>query len=125
MHPGDFVVHQDHGIGRFEGLTKIESEGVEREYLLIHYAGTDRLYIPTDQLDRITRYIGMGDAAPALSKLGGAEWARAKQRTRENVARYRRRSAAALQRPRVGGWPSLPAGRPAAVAAGTRRGLPL
>ncbi|HEX5439480.1 MAG TPA: CarD family transcriptional regulator, partial [Ktedonobacterales bacterium] len=62
LHPGDFVVHQEHGIGRFEGLTKIESDGVAREYLLIHYAGTDRLYIPTDQLDRITRYIGMGDA---------------------------------------------------------------
>ncbi|HEU4783841.1 MAG TPA: transcription-repair coupling factor, partial [Ktedonobacterales bacterium] len=85
LHPGDFVVHQEHGIGRFEGLTKIESDGVAREYLLIHYAGTDRLYIPTDQLDRITRYIGMGDAVPALSKLGGAEWARAKQRTRESV----------------------------------------
>ncbi|HET9979308.1 MAG TPA: CarD family transcriptional regulator, partial [Ktedonobacterales bacterium] len=85
LRPGDFVVHQDHGIGRFDGLTKIESDGVAREYLLIHYAGTDKLYIPTDQLDRITRYIGMGDAVPALSRLGGAEWARAKQRARESV----------------------------------------
>jgi transcription-repair coupling factor (superfamily II helicase) len=85
LRPGDFVVHQDHGIGRFDGLTKIESEGVAREYLLVQYAGTDKLYIPTDQLDRITRYIGMGDAVPALSRLGGTEWARAKQRTRESV----------------------------------------
>jgi transcription-repair coupling factor (superfamily II helicase) len=85
LRPGDFVVHQDHGIGRFEGLAKLASGGVEREYLHIQYAGTDRLYIPTDQLDRITRYVGMGDAAPALSKLGGGEWARAKQRAKESV----------------------------------------
>ena len=69
--PATSIVHQDHGIGRFEGLVKLNTGGVEREYLLIQYAGTDKLYIPTDQLDRITRYIGMGDAAPALSKLGG------------------------------------------------------
>jgi transcription-repair coupling factor (superfamily II helicase) len=85
VHPGDFVVHQDHGIGRFEGLVKLNSTGVEREYLLIQYAGTDRLYIPTDQLDRATKFIGMGDATPALSKLGSAEWARAKQQVKESV----------------------------------------
>ncbi len=85
LRPGDFVVHQEHGIGRFDGLIKLESDGIEREYLLIAYAGTDKLYIPTDQLDRITRYIGMGDAAPMLSKLGGAEWARAKQRAKESA----------------------------------------
>jgi transcription-repair coupling factor (superfamily II helicase) len=85
LRPGDFVVHQDHGIGRFEGLVKLNTSGVEREYLLIQYAGTDKLYIPTDQLDRITRYVGMGDAAPALSKLGGADWARARQRAKEGV----------------------------------------
>jgi transcription-repair coupling factor (superfamily II helicase) len=85
VHPGDFVVHQDHGIGRFEGLVKLNSTGVEREYLLIQYAGTDRLYIPTDQLDRVTKFIGMGDVTPALSKLGSAEWARAKQQVKESV----------------------------------------
>ncbi|HYB00375.1 MAG TPA: CarD family transcriptional regulator, partial [Ktedonobacteraceae bacterium] len=85
VNPGDYVVHQEHGIGRFEGLVKLDSTGVEREYLLIHYAGTDKLYIPTDQLDRVTRYIGMGDAIPALSKLGTAEWTRAKTKVKENV----------------------------------------
>jgi len=85
VNPGDYVVHQEHGIGRFEGLVKLDSTGVEREYLLIHYAGTDRLYIPTDQLDRVTRYISMGDAIPALSKLGTAEWTRAKSKVKENV----------------------------------------
>ncbi|HEX8995420.1 MAG TPA: transcription-repair coupling factor [Ktedonobacterales bacterium] len=85
LRPGDFVVHQEHGIGRFDGLVKLTSGEVEREYLLIAYAGTDKLYIPTDQLDRVTRYIGMGDAAPSLSKLGGVEWARAKQRAKESA----------------------------------------
>ncbi|MDQ2885434.1 MAG: transcription-repair coupling factor [Chloroflexota bacterium] len=85
VNPGDYVVHQEHGIGRFEGLVKMNLTGVEREYLLIHYAGTDKLYIPTDQLDRVTRYIGMGDSVPALSKLGTTEWTRAKSKVKENV----------------------------------------
>jgi transcription-repair coupling factor (superfamily II helicase) len=85
VNPGDYVVHQEHGIGRFEGLVRMNMTGVEREYLLIHYAGTDKLYIPTDQLDRVTRYIGMGEAVPALSKLGTSEWTRAKSRVKENV----------------------------------------
>jgi len=85
VNPGDYVVHQEHGIGRFEGLVKMNLTGVEREYLLIHYAGTDKLYIPTDQLDRITRYISMGESVPALSKLGTTEWTRAKARVKESV----------------------------------------
>lgn len=85
LNPGDYVVHQEHGIGRFEGLIKLNLTNVEREYLLIHYAGTDKLYIPTDQLDRITRYIGMGESVPALSKLGTTEWTRAKAKVKENV----------------------------------------
>ena len=85
VNPGDYVVHQEHGIGRFEGLVKLNLTGVEREYLLIHYAGTDKLYIPTDQLDRVTRYIGMGEAVPALSKLGTTEWTRAKSKVKESV----------------------------------------
>ncbi len=85
VNPGDYVVHQEHGIGRFEGLVKLNLTGVEREYLLIHYAGTDKLYIPTDQLDRVTRYIGMGDSVPGLSKLGTTEWTRAKSKVKENV----------------------------------------
>jgi transcription-repair coupling factor (superfamily II helicase) len=85
VNPGDYVVHQEHGIGRFQGLVRLNLTGVEREYLLIQYAGTDKLYIPTDQLDRVTRFIGMGDAVPALSKLGTSEWTRAKARVKEDV----------------------------------------
>ena len=85
INPGDYIVHQEHGIGRFEGLVKLNPLGVEREYLLIAYAGTDKLYIPTDQLDRVTRYIGMGESVPAVSRLGTAEWTRAKAKVKENV----------------------------------------
>src|SRR5256714_2387344 len=84
--PGDYVVHIEHGIGRFHGVEKRIASGIEREYLELQYAGTDRLFVPTDQLDRVTRYVGMGEAAPALSRLGTAEWARAKARVKESVA---------------------------------------
>ena len=80
---GDYVVHIEHGIGQLIGTSKMTDDGTEREYLLVQYAGTDRLYVPTDQLDRLTRYVGMGDAKPSLNKLGGAEWARAKTRARQ------------------------------------------
>ena len=80
--PDDYVVHIEHGIGQLIGTSKMTDEGTEREYLVVQYAGTDRLYVPTDQLDRLTRYVGMGEAKPALNKLGGGEWARAKSRAR-------------------------------------------
>jgi transcription-repair coupling factor (superfamily II helicase) len=85
VNPGDYVVHQEHGIGRFEGLVKLNMTGFEREYLLIQYAGTDKLYIPTDQLDRVTRYVSMGETIPGLSKLGTTEWTRAKSKVKESV----------------------------------------
>ena len=111
VRPGDFVVHEDHGIGRFDGLTKLATEGVEREYLLIQYAGTDRLYIPTDQLDRITRYLGMGDATPALCKLGGVEWVRAKQRASESAQDIARDLLRLYSVRETVPRPSIPAGR--------------
>lgn len=85
LKPDDFIVHIDHGIGRFEGLVKLNVGGVEREYLLLQYAGSDRIYLPTDQLNLITRYIGMGEMAPALNKIGGTEWIRAKERAKSSV----------------------------------------
>ncbi len=85
LEPGDHVVHIDHGIGRFDGLVRLAMDGVEREYLLVQYAGTDRLYIPTDQLNLISRYVAMGDAVPSLSKIGGTEWIRAKERARASA----------------------------------------
>ncbi|MGA2671479.1 MAG: transcription-repair coupling factor [Dehalococcoidia bacterium] len=84
--PGDYVVHIDHGIARFRGLTKMSSDGVEREYLVLEYAGGDRLYVPTERIDRVSRYIGAGDQAPHLSRLRTPEWQRTKNRVKESVA---------------------------------------
>jgi transcription-repair coupling factor (superfamily II helicase) len=91
---GDLVVHVDHGIARYRGLIKMARSGadgldggavIEREYLQLEYAEGDRLYVPADQADRVGRYIGGGDAAPSLTRLGTTEWARAKQRVRRAV----------------------------------------
>jgi len=80
---GDYVVHIEHGIGQLSGTTKMSDNGIEKEYLVIEYAGTDRIYVPTDQLDRVTRYVGVGEARPQLNKLGGPEWTRAKARAKQ------------------------------------------
>lgn len=72
---GDYVVHEAHGIGKFLGVEQLTVSDTTRDYLLFAYRGSDRLYLPTDQLDRIQKYIGAGEeAAPSLSKLGGSEW---------------------------------------------------
>jgi transcription-repair coupling factor (superfamily II helicase) len=84
--PGDYVVHLEHGIGRFEGVTRMKIEDTEREYAVVQFAGTDRVYVPTDQLERLTRYVGVGDSAPQLSRLGGGEWQRARQRAKAAAA---------------------------------------
>ncbi len=82
---GDYVVHEAHGIGRFEGIHPLTADGQTRDYLLIRYAGSDTLYIPTEQLDVIQKYIGNSGNAPALSKLSGGSWARARARARRAV----------------------------------------
>src|SRR5439155_19002854 len=78
MVPGDYVVHVEYGIGRFAGLRKRVMESSEREYLIIQFAGSDILYVPIHQADRLSRYVGSGDQEPTLSRLGSPEWARTK-----------------------------------------------
>ena len=85
LQPGDYVVHIDHGIGRYIRLVTLSRQGGEREYLLLQYAGNDRLYVPTDQLDRVDKYVGAADQEPTLHRLGGADWERAKSRVRGSV----------------------------------------
>ena len=80
--PGSFVVHIDHGVGKFVGTTQLESTGDDREYLVLEYAGDDRLYVPTEQLDRLGAYVGATDQSPTLTRLGGAEWQRIKDRAK-------------------------------------------
>ncbi len=84
LNPGDFVVHHHHGIGRFAGLVHREMSGVERDYLLVEYAGEDKLYVPTDQLAAVTRYTG--GESPRLSRMGGGDWSQTKDRVRKEVA---------------------------------------
>jgi transcription-repair coupling factor (superfamily II helicase) len=88
--PGDYVVHIEHGIARFAGLTKMLTDGIEREYLVLEYAANDRLYVPTDQVDCVSPYVGASDRPPTLSRLGTQEWARTKQRIKESVANIAR-----------------------------------
>ncbi len=82
---GGFVVHRHHGVGRFAGMVKRELGGVERDYLLIEYRGDDRLYVPSDQMESITPYLG--GEAPSLSKLGGVEWQKTRSRVVHEVSR--------------------------------------
>jgi transcription-repair coupling factor (superfamily II helicase) len=87
--PGDYIVHSQHGVGRYLEMTSRTVQGATREYLVIEYAPSkrgqppDRLYLPTDQLDEVTRY--SGGEAPSLHRLGGADWAKTKSRARKAV----------------------------------------
>ncbi|MCL0081759.1 transcription-repair coupling factor [Dehalococcoidia bacterium] len=83
---GDHVVHVDHGIAMFSGITRIASDGTEREYLILEYAEGDRLYLPSDQVDRVARYIGPGGYFPSLSRLSTQEWTRTKERVKKAAA---------------------------------------
>ena len=81
---GDLVVHSLHGIGRFEGISNIETNGVIKDYITIKYAGTDVLYVPVTQLDMVSRYVGTSDDENVkLSKLGGTEWAKTRARVKK------------------------------------------
>lgn len=82
---GDFVVHESHGIGIFKGIETRTSQGVSRDFLVIQYAGSDKVGVSTDELDRVQKYVGNADRAPRLSKLGGADWKRTVNKVRESV----------------------------------------
>ena len=83
LRKGDFVVHEDHGVGRFEGISTKTVAGVTRDYLDLAYKDGDMLYVPHDQIGKVMRYVGAGGAAPALSKLGGKAWEHVKSRVRK------------------------------------------
>jgi transcription-repair coupling factor (superfamily II helicase) len=85
LKPGDFVVHKTHGIGEFVGVNTIEADGVTKDYIKIRYKNNDMLYVPTNNLDNVRKYIGGGDSAPTLNKLGGKEWSNTKARVKKNL----------------------------------------
>ncbi|MEK7693153.1 MAG: transcription-repair coupling factor, partial [Chloroflexota bacterium] len=82
---GEYVVHIEHGIARFAGLVRKDVGGNEREFLELQYADGDRLYVPTEQVDRVSRYVGPSEHRPSLTRLGSQEWPRAKARVRRAV----------------------------------------
>ena len=88
LSPGDLVVHEHHGIGRFAGIERMRVDGVDKDYIKICYAGNDSLYVPATQLDMVSKYIGGhgededGQPRAKLSKLGGTDWSRAKTKAR-------------------------------------------
>ena len=81
--PGDYVVHAAHGIGHFTGIVQQDVDGVRRDYLLLEYAEGDKLYVPVEQLDRVTRYVGPEAGEPRLTRLNTADWSRAMTRARK------------------------------------------
>ena len=88
LSPGDLVVHEHHGVGRFLEMTKMTVDGVEKDFVKIAYAGTDVLYVPATQLDLVSKYIGSGEDAQEtkkLSRLGGTDWEKAKTRAKKAV----------------------------------------
>ncbi len=82
---GDFVVHTEHGIGRYRGLQKLAAGGIENDFLLIEYQEKDRLYLPVDRLDQIQRYIGPEGFVPKVDRLGGTSWETVKERVKKSV----------------------------------------
>ncbi len=82
---GDYVVHERYGIGQFKGIETHTGGGVQRDFLVIQYAGNDRVGVSTDELDRVQKYIGSSDRTPRVSKLGGGEWKKAVGKAKASV----------------------------------------
>ncbi len=83
--PGDYVVHVNHGIGKYLGVKTLEVAGIHKDYLHIQYGGDDKLFVPTDQVHLLQKYIGAEGEIPRLHRMGGTEWAKAKARARASV----------------------------------------
>jgi len=86
LRPNDYVVHEDHGIALFSGIETRTVAGVTRDYLFLRFKEEDKLFVPHDQIGKVTRYIGASGAAPPLNRLGGAAWQAVKTRARKAVA---------------------------------------
>ena len=82
---GDYVVHENHGIGKFVGIEPLVVEGIRRDYMKIRYAGDDVLYVPVEQMDLIQSYIGSGGTAPKVNKLSGEDWRKTKARAKAAI----------------------------------------
>ena len=83
--PGDYVVHESHGIGKYLGVETLDVGGIHKDYLHIQYAGDDKLFVPTDQVGLLQKYIGSEGDVPRLHRMGGTEWVKAKARAKKSV----------------------------------------
>jgi len=83
--PGDYVVHAAHGIGKYIGVETLDVGGIHKDYLHIKYGGDDKLYVPTEQVNLLQKYIGAEGEVPRLHRMGGTEWAKAKARAKKSV----------------------------------------
>ncbi len=122
LRTGDFVVHEDHGVARFAGFETKTVAGVTRDYLELEYQGSDKVFMPVDQLAKISRYVGAGGESPTLSKLGGTRWETMKARARR--AAQELAASCSTSTPSASAAPARV--RPRLRAAGLlRAGLPL
>ena len=85
LHVGDYVIHENHGLGIYKGIEKIERDGVTRDYLKIEYQGGSALFVPASGLDLISKYAGAGSRKPHVNELGGTEWRKTKSKVRTSV----------------------------------------
>ena len=88
LRPGDRVVHVDYGVGLFEGTRRIAHRDIHKDYIVLRYAGKDRVYVPVENLGLIDRYIGTGRTSPRLDRIGGRAWLVARARAARASARY-------------------------------------
>ncbi|MGD7010291.1 transcription-repair coupling factor [Metabacillus sp. 84] len=85
LQAGDYVVHINHGIGKYLGIETLEINGNHKDYLNIHYQGTDKLYVPVEQIDQVQKYVGSEGKEPKIYKLGGNDWRRVKKKVESSV----------------------------------------
>lgn len=85
LNPGNFVVHEVHGIGQYEGIVQLDIQGIKKDYLTIRYKGKDKLYLPVDQMNLIQKYIGSDSLKPKVNKLSSGDWSKIKDKTKKAV----------------------------------------
>lgn len=85
LNVGDYVVHANHGVGKYIGIETLEMNGMHNDYMLIHYSGDDKLFVPIDQIDLVQKFVGAEGKEPKLYKLGGSEWTKVKRRVQSSV----------------------------------------
>lgn len=85
LQQGDMVVHDEHGIGRYEGLVKLKVDGISNDFLLLIYKDDDKLYLPVDRMGQVQKYLGIEGVVPALDRMGGKSWERVKKRIKKST----------------------------------------